>query len=195
MIISICGSQGQGKSTILQKLQDSNHLVIKNKTARGILESWGTTLEEVYSDKNMCVKFHDEILYRHAQLCNEYKKLNEIYFIERSYADIFSYALAVLGPFNVYASWLNEFYEKCKRQQQDFAAVIYLTGRKYTPEHDGVRSVNMHFNEMIDASLKKYLTDFAMDKIVFTVTSTSVEERLSDINQICSTYFGDSYEH
>lgn len=195
MIISVCGSQGQGKSTVLQRLQDSNYSVVKNKTARSILEAWGVSLEEIYSDKTMCVKFHEEILYRHSILCKDYKESDEIHFIERSYADIFSYALAVLGPFNTYSTWLNQFYEKCKSQQQDFAAIIYLTGRQYTPEHDGVRSTNAHFGEMIDYSIQKYLKYFTIDKIVFSIDSPSLEERFQQIVKISQTYFEDIHEN
>lgn len=194
MLITVSGAQGQGKSTVLSALAERGHLIVPNKTARGILADWSTTLEQVYSDKLLAVKFHETILERHAQMCKQYKESSDVAFIERSYADIFSYALAVLGPFNTYSAWLNDFYFRCARQQSDFSAVIYLTGRDYIPEEDGVRSTNIHFTEAVDSSIKKYLKKFSDTTLthrVFEVSSDSTERRVEQIESIVDVFFGD----
>lgn len=194
MLITVSGAQGQGKSTVLAALVERGHLIVPNKTARDILADWGKTLEEVYSDKPLTVDFHEAILERHASMCRPYKDGNRVAFIERSYADIFSYALAVLGPFNTYSAWLNDFYYRCARQQSDFAAVIYLTGREYVPEADGVRSTNIHFTELVDTSIKKYLKRFSdtmLSHRVFEVSSNNTERRVEQIEEIVDVFFGD----
>lgn len=117
---------------------------------------------------------------------------SEVVFIERSYADIFSYGLCVLGPQNGYSEWLNQFYEKCKEEQSKFSAAIYLTGREYVPESDGVRSTNLHYTDLIDTSIKRYLSRFSdetMTHKVFTVSSSTTEDRVEHIESIIETYF------
>lgn len=195
MLITVSGAQGQGKSTVLSALSERGHLIVPNKTARSILADWGKTLEEVYSDKPLTVDFHEAILERHAAMCKPYKDSSEVAFIERSYADIFSYALAVLGPFNTYSAWLNDFYARCAKQQGDFAAVIYLAGREYVPEADGVRSTNIHFSELVDASIKKYLKQFSdrtLSHRVFEVSSDDTGVRVEKIESIVNVFFGDN---
>lgn len=189
MIISVCGSQGQGKSTTLEALEKKGFSIVKNKTARSILSDWNITLEQVYSDKDLCVKFHELIINRHSSMCEQYKSSNEIFFIERSYADIFSYALAILGPFNSYSKWLDDFYEQCKEKQAEFSGIVYLTGREYVPESDGVRSTNLHFGRVIDSSIERYLKEFSHRNIVFTVQEVQLQSRVRRIEDICKLYF------
>lgn len=194
MLISVCGSQGQGKTTVLSSLQDYGYKTIQNKTARSILSEWGVKLEEVYSDKELSVKFHETILERHNETCSPYYKSDELCFIERSFADIFTYALCVLGPFNQYDKWLSEFYYRCSEEQSKYAAVFYLTGRTYVPENDGVRSTNIHFSRMVDVAIKKYLNDFSNNTCshrVFEVHQASNDDRVNFINNIIHTYFKD----
>ncbi len=194
MIITLSGSQGQGKSTVLASLEAAGYGVIPNKTARSILSDWGKTLEEVYSDKPLTVAFHEEIIKRHDELCSRYYSSNDVMFIERSYADIFSYALAVLGPYNQYSQWLNEFYDKCSQLQSKFSAAIYLTGRDYTPEVDGVRSVNVHFTRAIDLSIQRYLKEFrdaTQTHKVLVVNTPDHDKRVEEIDAIIKLYFGE----
>lgn len=194
MIITLSGSQGQGKSTVLNSLENSGYGVIPNKTARSILTEWGKSLEEVYSDKPLTVTFHEEIIKRHEELCSPHYTTEDLMFIERSYADIFSYALAVLGPFNQYSEWLNEFYEKCCKLQSHFSAALYLTGRDYTPQADGVRSTNIHFARAIDTSIQKHLKEFR-DRThthnMFVIDTPNHEQRLTKIDGILWVYFGE----
>jgi hypothetical protein len=192
MIISISGAQGQGKSTILSSVKELGYDVIENKTARSILSDWGMTLDQVYLDKPLCVKFHDEILNRHDTYCAPFYDSKSISFIERSFADIFSYALAVLGPHNQYSNWLNEFYDQCLEKQTKMSGVMYLSGRIYTPEEDGVRSVNKHFMENIDNSIKKYLKEFSTvsgSHMVYDVNYADHKCRMAIIKSILERYY------
>lgn len=196
MILTISGSQGQGKSTVLTSLEQLGYGVVPNKTARTILSDWGVSLEAVYSDKPLTVKFHEEIIKKHEQLCQPHYNSDEIVLIERSYADIFSYALAVLGPFNEYSSWLNDFHEKCCVLQSNFAGAFYLTGRTYTPQADGVRSTNIHFAKNIDDSIYRSLVDFKnkySTHMLFNITSPDHEARIAEITAIIELYFGEDH--
>ena len=192
MIISISGAQGQGKSTVLAALKEKNYTVVENKTARSILSDWGVSLDEVYLDKPLAQRFHDEILKRHDEYCEQYYHSEDIAFIERSFADIFSYALAVLGPHNTYSSWLDSFYESCKANQAKMSGVMYISGRVYVPEPDGVRSTNKHFSDIIDTSIKRYLKEFSdtsRTHLVYDINYSDRKYRVSAIESVIERYF------
>lgn len=192
MIISISGAQGQGKSTVLDTLKTNGHTVIPNKTARSILAEWDMTLEYVYSDKKLAMLFHDKIIQRHNEVCSPHYDSDEIVFIERSYADIFAYAVSVLGPFNTSSEWLNTFYNQCTALQSNMSAAVYLTGRNYIPSSDGIRSTNQHFSKAVDSLIKTYLTEFSLETkthIVHNVNTPVHDERIAAIEDIVKIYF------
>lgn len=190
MIFAISGAQGQGKSTTLNALAERGYKVIPNKTARTILARYGKTLNEVYMDKDLTVKFHDTILNDHAEYCVQHSNSDGVAFIERSYADIFSYALSVLGPFNEYSDWLNDFYVRCRLLQTGFRGTYYLTGRVISPESDGVRSTNIHFSNNLDKLICNTLTDFAIynSSDATIITNPDMLERVDAIAKDMEKY-------
>lgn len=175
-LIIISGSQGQGKSTVLTSLAELGHNIVTHKTSRLILDEWGVTLAEVNKDLELKKVYQEEVLIRHYQNNVEAIKSDELYFSERSFADIFTYTLFSLGPFNEYSEWLDGYYDKCKAGQQAYKAVIRLSGRTANVDNDGVRSVNQHFTKSIDIVLGHYLKDFGVP--VLDVDTPDHEERL-----------------
>lgn len=184
MLFNISGSQGQGKSTVLRTLDDVGYKTIPNKTARSILQDWGLSLSDVYSSSPLTIMFQEEILKRHSEACQPYVSTSMVCFIERSYSDIFSYALAIIGPHNKYDEWLNGYYERCKYLQKlQFAASFYLTGRQADVENDGVRSTNTHFSQLMDYSIRHYIEEFGNKNggYSYVIDSTDNDERVSRI--------------
>jgi predicted ATPase len=187
MLFSISGSQGQGKTTIINSLkQAKNYNVIVNSVSRGILKDWGYTLNEVNKYGPLTRNFQQEIMDRFIKHTEEAITSDEIYITERSYADIFSYAIFVLGPFNEYSKWLDEYYENCKYLQQRFSGIFYLTGRIYEPEDDGVRSVNKHYAKSVDINIKNYLAEFGGNYAV--IDKISIEDRVNSISGFIESY-------
>jgi predicted ATPase len=189
MIISISGAQGQGKSTVLSSLKDRGFNVIENKTARSILADWQMNLSQIYKDHSLTISFHEEIVRRHSDLCEKYQDETEVYYVERSFADIFAYASTVLGPYNEHNDWIESFYEECAASQASFAAVIYLTGRNYIPENDGVRSINRFYSEAIDHSIYNRLKEFSeitLSHRAYGIDTPSNEERVRRICDIAN---------
>jgi hypothetical protein len=178
-LIAICGSQGQGKTTILSSLSEEGFKVVGYKTSRAILEEWGYTLNEVNKSPELTKKFQDEILIRHHLNNVDAINSDDIYFSERSYADIFTYTLFALGSFNEYSHWLNEYYEKCKEGQKSYDAVIQLGGRTFNVSNDGVRSVNKHFTNAVDIMLTFYNLDFGTP--VLPVNTPNHNKRMESI--------------
>ena len=159
-LITISGSQGQGKTTVLTSLAELGFNIVPHKTSRLILDEWGYTLNQVNKDLDLTKNFQDEILVRHHENNMDALKSSEVWFSERSYADIFTYTLFALGSFNEYSGWLDHYHDKCKVGQQAYDAVIRLSGRTAGVDDDGIRSVNQHFTGAIDIVLNHYLKEF-----------------------------------
>lgn len=180
MLFAISGSQGQGKTTVIDQLRSKNYDIILNQTSRSILKDWGYSLNEVNRYLPLTIKFQDEILKRHISNI-EFAANSPIKYIgERSFADIFSYALFVIGPFNEYDNWLNDYFEKCKEAQATYISkVFYLTGRSYKPANDGVRSINIHYSSAVDSLILDTLKKFNSN--VIEINQTDLTERVEII--------------
>lgn len=162
-LVAICGSQGQGKTTVLSSLQERGHRVSFPKTSRSILEEWGVTLEEVNKQPKLKMEFQDEIIKRHYEHnMGSAESGDHVIFTERSFADIFVYTVLSLGPFNEFSTWLDDYYNRCKEYQKIYSSIFKLEGRVNDVEEDGVRSVNQHFTQSIDTLLRYYLDDFGV---------------------------------
>ena len=178
-LITISGSQGQGKTTVLTSLAEIGFNIVPHKTSRLILDEWGYTLNQVNKDLELTKKFQDEILVRHYDSNMIAAKSDAIWFSERSFADVFTYTIFALGSFNEYSAWLDNYYEKCRAGQQMYDAVIKLGGRTVGVDDDGVRSVNQHFTRSIDIVLNHYLNAFGVP--VINVDTADHDLRISTI--------------
>lgn len=182
MIITISAAQGQGKTTILNNLEVSGYRIQKNTTARGIMAEWNKDLNEIYSNPPLAQQFQDEILSRQEQYDKEMIESGDLIITERSYADIFTYALFALGSINNYNEWLQEYYRKCCELQKNYKNVIFLTGRDYTPEDDGVRSINPQFGQSVDLIVEHFTNQMEsrFDQII-NINTADLNGRLNII--------------
>ena len=154
MLFAISGSQGSGKTTVINALKEKGFPVIERKTSRSIMDEWNVTLSEINNDRPLTIKFQDEIIQRKFNDEKKTRSPGEIWFTERTYADFFTYALIAIGKDNEYSGWLNSYYEKCKEYQRTFTHNFYLDGGLLDLEHDGVRGSNMHYARMVDIVMK-----------------------------------------
>lgn len=153
MLVSIAGSQGTGKTTLIDAL---NIPAITRKTSRSILAEWGVTLSQVNNDRPLTVKFQDEILKRKLEDEAEAVASSELFITERTYADLFVYALVAIGKDNEYSDWLDGYYQRCVDAQRSYKNVFYLTAGHFRPVNDGVRAINEHYSRMVDLTMYEY---------------------------------------
>jgi len=139
MLIAISGSQGSGKSTVVNELQKRGCNVITRKTSRSILTEWDITLDEANTNHDITIKFQDEITKRKWDDENIPSQLDRIYFTERTHADVFAYALDALGKENQYSDWLDQYYNTCLDHCRCYERVYYLRAGLFQVEHDGTR--------------------------------------------------------
>lgn len=192
MLFAISGSQGSGKSTTINALAEQGFPIVERKTSRSILEEWGVTLSEVNNDRPLTVKFQDEILKR--KFVDERPAAldpSTIYFTERTYADLFTYALIAIGKDNEYSNWLNDYYQRCKQYQGTYKHIFYLPAGRFKVEHDGVRGSNQHYARLIDRSMQSISAQMQSemyDGLTFeagagitNVKTTTLEHRVNEI--------------
>jgi len=154
MLVAISGSQGAGKSTVLQELKKLGYPVIQRKTARSILNDWGVTLDAVNVDFELKQAFQEELLRRKLNDELEASMADEVIFTERTFSDLFTYALISFGQYNKYDNWIDNYYEKCKSYCQYYDHVFYIKNKFFNNiEKDGVRSINKHYSKMIDNNM------------------------------------------
>ncbi len=190
MIIAISGSQGSGKSTILKELKAEGFNVIERKTARSILNEWGTTLDLVNQDFVMKKAFQSELVKRKYHDEIEMALSDELFFTERTFADLFTYSLIAFGQYNEFDQWLDEYYNTCKEYCSNYAHVFYIKSRfSSNIERDGVRSTNQHYSRMIDTIMFD-ITEQMIDPNagVTTITTTDLSDRIGVIIDITSEY-------
>lgn len=180
MLAAISGSQGTGKSTLISALQP-HFQVITRKTSRSILTDWNVTLSEVNNNHDLTIKFQDEILSR--KLADEAEAAADpykTYLTERTYADLFVYALVALGKENQYSDWLDEYYERCTKAQDTYNSVFYLSAGHFNPVHDGVRGSNKHYSHLVDMVMLDYTIEMCGTSKQFRIVNTpSIDERVS----------------
>lgn len=182
MLASIAGSQGTGKSTLLAAMADL-YPQITRKTSRSILSDWDVSLSEVNNNRELTIKFQDEILARKLADEAEAVASDKWHLTERTYADLFTYALVAIGKDNEYSDWIDAYYEKCVAAQATYGHVFYLTAGHFKPVNDGVRGANTHYSRMVDRVMSDYTLDMSPDRLV--IDTADLDERQDIVyNQI-----------
>ena len=183
MLIAIAGSQGSGKTTILNRLMEiePEYKIVERKTSRSILSDWNITLEQVNSDPDLTVKFQDEILSRKI-VDDASHQAGEIVFTERTVADLFTYAVVSLGKHNRYSDWLDEYYQRCCAAQQLYTHVFYLKAGQFSVEFDGVRGVNQHYSRMVDLTMFDLTTQMTPSSSLTVIDTPILDQRVQTIH-------------
>lgn len=179
MLFAISGSQGSGKTTVLNKLIYPS---IERKTSRSIQKEWGYTLEEINADHDLTAKFQEAILAR--KQIDEEAAVNSplVHFTERTYADLFTYALITLGKESKFSDFLNKYYERCMTYQQDYQHVFYIKGGHFTIEHDVHRAAsNPHYVRMVDLTMFDVTQAMTRPGLLTIIETPSIHQRVVSI--------------
>ena len=180
MIVAVSGSQGCGKSTVVDELHKKGFDVIQRKTARSVLADWGMTLQQVNADFDLTTKYQDELFNRKV-LDERVMDKHHLVFTERSYADLFSYALITLGKENRYSDWLNTYHSKCMYAQQAYSHIFYLKSGYFSTKHDGVRGSNHHYSRMADLIMADCTAGMTLSSKITTIDTGCLEQRVNGI--------------
>lgn len=180
MLVAISGSQGSGKTTILNALKEDGFNVVERKTARSILTEWGVTLDVVNSDMELKQAFQAELVRRKYADEIEMALSDELFFTERTFADLFTYSLIAFGQYNQYDQWLDEYYEECKEHCQSYSLVFYIESKfSHNIEHDGVRSTNQHYSRMMDTVMLDVTKSMVKQDKLWLISTEDLQERIN----------------
>lgn len=179
MLVSIAGSQGAGKTTIINKLSET-YYTVQRKTSRSLLAEWNVTLDDVNSDPELSNRFQQAIIQRkfedEAEIVAQHP--SDIVITERTYADLATYALITNGNKNEATPWLNDYIDKCVEYNQQYDLIFYLSAGHFAIEHDGVRGANMHYSRMVDIVMKDMLSRYVLPERLIVVDTPVLSERL-----------------
>lgn len=182
-LISFAGSAGSGKSTLITTLLQQEKIkceVITRKTSRSILSDWNKTLIEVNQDVTLFKKFQIEMLNRkYNDDISLLSYTDNIIITERTFADLYTFALIILGHNNEHTEWLQEYYEMCKEKQHIYNTVFLLPYGHFPIQNDNVRPSNNHFNIMWSKMIDHFTRDFNYNNNynVYDILCTDIIER------------------
>jgi len=182
MLISIAGSQGSGKSTVLKALRKEGFNIVDRKTARSIIDEWGVTLDAINQDPDLKMAFQMELVDRKFKDEIEFAYAEELYFTERTFADLFTYALIAFGQYNRYDEWIDTYYNTCKDACVNYSQVYYLEPCfSHNIEDDGVRSVNEHYSRMVDVVMLDVTQAMIHKNNLNIVEGADLDERVEQV--------------
>jgi len=191
MLIAISGSQGSGKTTLINELKALGYPTIGRKTARSILNEWGISLDVINSDFTLKQAFQDELVRRKYNDEIEATLSTDLCFTERTFSDLFTYSLITFGQYNEYDKWLDEYFEKCKKYCLNYEQIFYITS-KFEIENDGVRSINKHYSRMIDQIMLDITKQMIYDEKVSIIDTVDISARLKIITNKIEDYNNDT---
>lgn len=180
MLVAISGSQGSGKSTILNKIEEAGFPVIRRKTSRSILQDWGVTLQQVNNDPQLTIRFQEEITKRKAE-DESLQDSHRLTFTERTHADLFTYALVSLGKDNQYSDWINDYYVTCMKYSQAYTHVYYLRAGRFNIEADGVRGANQHYSRLVDLTMLDTTQQMILSSRLTVIETPDLTQRVAMI--------------
>lgn len=182
MLIAISGSQGSGKSTVLNELKGLGYPVIERKTARSILDEWGVTLDVVNANFDLKLAFQDELVRRKYQDELDATLSTEVYFTERTYSDLFTYSLISFGQYNKFDEWLDKYFETCQTFCHSYEHVFYIKSKFFNNiEKDGVRSINRHYSRLIDHTMLDITRQMIYNDKITIIETPNLAERVDII--------------
>lgn len=185
MLIAISGSQGSGKSTVVNGLRERGYHTLDRKVARSILEEWGVSLEEVNDNHDLTIDFQDAITARKRDDERMAALHKDVYITERTHADVFTYALIDLGRDNSFSEWVDNYYNVCLEHNQYYERVYYLKGGLFTVEHDGVRGSNKHYSRMVDSIMLDVTKQMIHPSRLTIIDVPDLKQRINIIDKQC----------
>lgn len=179
MLYAISGTQGSGKTTILNELKKQNYNVIGRKTSRSVLLDWNITLDDIYNNHDLMKRFQDELLKR--KIHDELEKISskDIWFTDRSYVDLLAYSAVVLGYNDNNKDWLDEYYQICRKHQMQYTKVFYIEPLPFITR-DGIRGTSIVYNAVIDMIIKGFLSKIKSSHIE-NITMLSNNDRVKEL--------------
>lgn len=183
MLFCISGAQGSGKSTVLKELEKLNYNVIERKTARSVLSEMDTTLPEIYANLDLHCEYQDKLLQRKMDDEREAIASNDVWFTERSYADLLGYAIQNIAKDPAYSDWLIDYDARCKAAQRNYEAVFYIRSGMFDVVDDGVRNASTHFSIMMDMIIGEKSLEWMCDDVtmVNAITTDNLQSRIDQI--------------
>jgi len=181
MLVAISGSQGSGKTTVLNALKELGYPIVERKTSRSILSDWGVSLQEVNNNHELTIRFQEEISKRKFLDEESYIESPHLCFTERTHSDLFTYALVTLGKDNDYSDWLNRYYESSKAYNQLYRDVFYLKAGLFDVVHDGTRGSNEHYSRMVDLTMLDFTQQMTDNSKLTIIDVPDLDQRINII--------------
>lgn len=186
-VVTVSGSHGTGKSTLLTELKSRGFRVDDFKASRAVLASLNTNLDTISKSIASIINFQNQVFEAKYNNDKELKSSSDdIILVERSFADIFAYTkhwiFSCPEGIDIGNSWwLHKFFTKCLDAQEElYGQSLILLPNQFDLENDGVRPTfkQDHIHEEI--SRFNQCLNIKCD----IIRSVSVEDRANEVEQL-----------
>jgi predicted ATPase len=186
-LVAISGSQGSGKSTIINELEALGYNTVHRKTSRSILTDWGVTLQDINNNAELTVKFQEEIIKRKWEDEFAASISSSIWFTERTYVDLAAYCTIVLGHNNNLSNFVNQYYYDCLQKNQIYSLVFYLKAGHFSIVNDGTRGANPHYSRMVDVVMEDMMSTMILPDRTVIINTPILEQRVVTIRSLAES--------
>lgn len=176
MKVIFCGSQGTGKTTVLNVFKNEGYPVI-TEVVRILAREENVKINEMGDEEGQ------------IKIFNKYKELlttENDYISDRGMQDVIAYTLYLVGQGKVHKRILWEQITELDDFAHNNNALICYFPIEFPVVNDGLRSTDEKFRSFIDVNIKKILD--ILDIPYITVTGT-VEDRVNMIKQAIKDKF------
>lgn len=171
-------------TTVLTELEARGYNTIQRKTARSVLADWNMSLEQIYHDHLLHKQFQEDLIARKIEDEQIGIDSPDIWFTERTYADVFVYALFNLGNKNHNNEWINKYHNKCALFNRTYDYVFYLKPGLFEIEDDGVRGINNHYSSIVDYAMLQYTSNMTDSDKLTLITFADLDDRIKLIEDV-----------
>lgn len=173
--IALCGCPGTGRINIAMELSllldiplVSSKDMIKSILMRdGYQHSSNSFVELFLADKKRELELINHKIYEES--------LHESFVTDRSTLENFAYALLRVESYT--QEDINALQELCKNNMNKYSTVVYFP-RVSEIEENGLRTVNVFFQQKIDYIIQGLLTDWQINYIRLPVNSTNITKTI-----------------
>jgi hypothetical protein len=195
-VISISGTQGAGKTTMLAELKNRGWKVDDYKVSRDVQKSLGwDSLDRVLDSVDAMLEFQTTVWekkFAHDKELAAFGSEDDIVLVERSFADIFSYTKMWCdkhtGMSDEQKKWfITDYAPVCKLSQVIYSGVVYVPLMRHIKWVDDPNRAALEDVEAFNNHATSFINDMPIEIPRMFITMKTVKARANQVEQFLNS--------
>lgn len=193
MLVGVSGPQGGGKTTLLNALRDMGYVLDDFKVSREVQRRLKVDcLDDLTKNPQEMMHFQEEVfLTKFEREQQNLEKGNRLLLVERTFADISSYAqlwayeLVHRGEWSLSEAmgWAMAFAKQCSKAQQMYTGVLHLPRMPHVQFENDPRRASQSTIEFIAEQLDRFYDVHQPREVkLFRISAQTVEDRATEVS-------------